>query len=349
MEPNRAVSLSTSQWSSLIALARKANLLGTLGEILAEAGVSGGCNADRHLAGACQLSERQRRSVRWDAQLIYDALSELDCPVVLLKGAAYCLGDYNNARGRLFGDIDILVPADRIGEVEIRLMVHGWAPLVTTEYDERYYRQWMHELPPMAHVRRGAVIDVHHTILPPTARLSPDPTYIIAQAKAVRDLPALRVPCCEDLIIHSIVHLVHEGSVDNGLRDLFDIRQLLTARSDDPDFDRRLTDRGLELGVSDPLVMGLRLVDRFFPRTNLRPALLARETFTLHTGYGPVAESLFAQAIAGTGDSGLRVSLVRLAIYIRAHWLRMPPLLLARHLGRKLRIRWSTPQTTLPP
>lgn len=340
--PHLANRLAPSEWTGIITLARDANLLGTLGEKMALAGVSSGCNADRHLAGARQLSERQRRSVRWEAQAIHDALAELDCPVVLLKGAAYCLGGYANAQGRLFGDIDILVPAKRIGDVEIRLMVNGWAPVVTTHYDERYYREWMHELPPMAHARRGSVIDVHHTILPPTARLRPNPAEIIAQATPLPELPALCVPCLEDLIIHSIVHLVHEGSADNGLRDLCDIWQLRHSVADDPELDARLLDRAQQHGLEGPVAMGLRLVDRFFaepPATRFGRAVSSNRRTS---GYGRVAESLFARAIRGIGDSGTVMALTRLAIYIRAHWLRMPPLLLTRHLLRK----WFTRSIT---
>ena len=330
--PHLANGLPAREWSGLVALARKTNLLGSLGECVHQAGVVVACNADRHLAGARQLSERQRRSVRWEAQAIHDALCELDTPIVLLKGAAYVMGGHGNAHGRLFGDIDILVAPEALADVEIRLMVNGWSPVVSAEYDDRYYRQWMHELPPMAHVRRGTVIDVHHTILPPTARLRPNPARIIERAQALADLPALRIPCPEDLIIHSIVHLVHEGSVDNGLRDLHDIWRLLKDRIADPDFVLRLQAFSREHDVVAPVAMGLRLVERFFdvdtPASQLMPA---ENRF----GYGRLAEWLYLRAIADCGEPKPLSGLTRLAIYIRSHWLRMPPRLLALHLARK--------------
>ena len=39
-----------------------------------------------------------------------------------------------------------------------------------TPYDDAYYRDHMHELPPLIHKERDRMIDVHHTILPLTAR-----------------------------------------------------------------------------------------------------------------------------------------------------------------------------------
>ncbi len=50
-------------------------------------------------------------------------------------------------------------------------------------YDDLYYRQWMHELPPLVHGERGRMVDVHHTILPLTARPTPDAQALIADAE----------------------------------------------------------------------------------------------------------------------------------------------------------------------
>lgn len=320
-------SLSPQDWTTVLAAARSANLLGSLGEKLGGAGVATGCSADRHLAGARQLSERQRRSVRWEAQALHDALAGLRVPVVLLKGAAYAMGGFPNARGRLFGDIDILVPAESLGAVELRLMMNGWTPTVSAEYDQRYYRQWMHELPPMVNVRRGSVLDVHHTILPPTARHKPDPRKIIERATPLPDLPALRIPCAEDLVIHSVTHLVHEGEADNGLRDLYDIHCLITRHAADPGFLPRLAEYVREHGLDGPVALGLRLVQRHFgtplPATLLSPADVG------------IADRLYDYALRPDAHPAAMTQLAGLGLYVRAHWLRMPPLLLARHLARK--------------
>lgn len=337
--PDIAAEMAPRDWTGLVVLARKANLLGALAERLAEAEVSTGCNADRHLGGARQLSERQRRSVRWEAQAIHDALCELAIPVVLLKGAAYVMGGHATALGRLFGDIDILVPTEHLGDVEIRLMVNGWSPAVSVEYDERYYRRWMHELPPMAHLRRGTVIDVHHTILPPTARLTPNPAGIIERAQAVTGLPALRVPAAEDLVVHSIVHLVHEGSVDNALRDLYDVLQLLESGAADPGFASRLQEVCWNHGVAAPVAMGIRLLERFFTPSAKNLPTIRCQASGPNFGYGPAAEWLYYRAIESLGHDDSSATLLRLAIYVRAHWLRMPPQLLMRHLAKKLFLR----------
>ena len=73
------------------------------------------------------------------------------------------------ASGRVFADVDILIAQPLLGEAESLLTLQGWMSDKLDAYDQRYYRQWMHELPPLQHMRRSSVIDVHHAILPETA------------------------------------------------------------------------------------------------------------------------------------------------------------------------------------
>ena len=107
-------------------------------------------------------------------------------------------------------------------------MLHGWATRHRDPYDVRYYRQWMHELPPMMNRRRGTVIDVHHNILPRTARDTPDARAVDRRIVTRLPIDPLRVlePC--DLVIHSATHLFHEGELRNGLRDLLDLQSLIS-------------------------------------------------------------------------------------------------------------------------
>jgi hypothetical protein len=94
-------------------------------------------------------------------------------PVILLKGAGYVLAGIRAARGRMFSEVDVLVPRVRLADVEAALMLAGWATTNPSAFDQLYFRQWMHGLPTLQHIRRQTVLDVHHAILPDTARLKP--------------------------------------------------------------------------------------------------------------------------------------------------------------------------------
>ena len=120
------------------------------------------------------------------------------------------------------------------------------------------------KLPPMVNLRRGAVVDIHHTILPPTSRHSPDPARIIERAAPAPGLPGIRVPSPEDLLIHSITHLVHEGELHNGLRDLVDIDTMLRGFPAHEGFWQRFTEAVAQHGLAQPVAFGLALAQRFF-------------------------------------------------------------------------------------
>ena len=186
---NRAFA-EPSRWDELIARAREADLLGTLAYRLDLAGRIADVppRPRHHLQSAVVLGVAQHRAVAREVREIKCALDGLGIPLILLKGAAYLIADLPPSRGRLFPDIDILVPKELLPAVESRLMLAGYATTHHHPYDQRYYRRWMHELPPMQHIKRMTVIDVHHAIVPVTARARPDTPELFRAAIAV---PAL--------------------------------------------------------------------------------------------------------------------------------------------------------------
>lgn len=343
--PDTARGFDARSWSALLATARAANLLGTLAERVWADQIPCPPEAMRHLDGARRLSERQRRSVIWEAHGLQQTLKRLQEPVTLLKGAAYVLADHQTCRGRLFGDIDILVPRKALGSAETQLMINGWVSAKTDPYDQRYYREWMHELPPMTHLRRGTVLDVHHTILPLTAEATPDAERIVGRAKPLPELPSIRIPCPEDLVIHSTTHFAHEGELHNGLRDLCDIDCLLRQFGNDAEFWSQLPRYAIEHSLEKPVAIGLTLARRYFHTPipdvvfgALRAAdPAARLSRRLAWCYDA---SLLPPSV---GKPGLRGQFANLVIYIRSHALRMPLPMLIRHLSHKaLRRREKT-------
>ena len=337
--PGDAGRLSLTEWAQLLSIARAANLVGTLAERLTQTGDAVPPQVKRHLVGMAQLSERQRESVRWEAYQLARALKPLAIPVLLLKGSAYVLGGLPVSIGRLFGDIDILVPRPALGDVEMAMMTRGWTSAKQSDYDQRYYRQWMHELPPMLNVRRGTVLDIHHTLLPLTSRYSPDPQKLIDDSRAIPGLEPLRIPSPQDLLIHSITHLFHEGEFHNGMRDMFDIDGLIRHFADTvPGFWSSLVNRADDLQLARPLFLGLHFASRLLG-TPVPAAVL--DDSGKRGAPTPAARRMLdvlfdrgLQPMHADCDSAL-TPIARWLLYVRAHWLRMPPHLLTMHLSRK--------------
>lgn len=342
--PEKCAKASLAEWDILLRLAKRANVLGRIAEALVASELLNQipAQARTHLDSALVLAKHQRQAIAWEVRHIGKALATLGTPIVLLKGAAYAVTDLTAARGRLFGDVDVLVPKEFINRAEAALMLQGWSSGNADPYDERYYRQWMHELPPMAHCKRGTIIDVHHNILPLTARNAPVAELLLqASVKVPGSEFHVLSPC--DMVIHSATHLFHEGELNNGLRDLFDLHDLLVELSaKHPDFWLALPQRAKTLGLSWPLHLAIRYTSKILgtPVPNS-----VREIVAQDTGIGAFSQflldAMYERAFKPVHPlcNTPSIELARWCIYIRSHCLRMPMGKLIRHLGRKAFMR----------
>jgi hypothetical protein len=216
-------------------------------------------------------------------------------------------------------------------------MLAGYATTHHHPHDQRYYRRWMHELPPMQHARRGTSIDVHHAILPETAPVRPDPDKLRASARPIAGQEGVATLSPVDMVLHSAVHLFFDGEFDKGLRDLVDLHRLLTQFGVAPGFWEALPARARELELGRPLFYALRYCPRLLG-TVVPPAV---QVAVSSEGPNPallwLMDGLFGRALlplhASCADAFGNVT--RFALYVRGNWLRMPPLLLARHLFHK--------------
>ncbi|MEJ7934158.1 nucleotidyltransferase family protein [Sphingobium sp. AN558] len=313
-DPASVNALSTDDWNALVAMARAERLIGTLAVRLAGRDVPDAVRPI--LADARSDAAREAQQALWEADRAVAALGGLDVPVLLLKGTAYAAAGLKAGEGRFIGDLDILVPRDALDAVEAALFAAGWEWAKPDPYDDAYYRQWMHELPPMIHGTRDRMIDVHHTILPLTARPTPDAGAMIADAVSIGD--GLYILSPADRVCHAAAHMLADGDLQGGLRNLWDIQCLLAEVADPAVLDERAAHHGLGAQVRQ----ARRLADALYgnaSRLTLWDRLMA------------------ARLLARDGWGRERRKGLVFAFFVRSHWLRMPPLMLARHLFTKWR------------
>ena len=336
----RVVDLPLAQWDSLIRQARRADLLGRLAEILEGQSLFDAIpEAPRqHLIAGRAHAQKHAQVMRWEIERIQEALAALGVPVIYLKGAAYVLRGLPPARGRIYSDVDIMVPKAALGKVEKALLIHGWSALKLDAYDQRYYRQWMHEIPPLRHRRRLTVIDVHHRILPETTRAQPDPARMLAAAETVADYKNALTLNPVDMVIHSATHLFYEGEFDHGLRDLADLDDLLRHFSGHPGFWDKLVHRAQELGLIQPLYYALRYCGLVLGTPVPPGAWEHKHMWQPAVARRGMMDFLFLRALLPMHASCERrlSGLARFVLYVRSHYLRMPVYLLLPHLLRKL-------------
>jgi hypothetical protein len=202
----------------------------------------------------------------------------------------------------------------------------------------------MHESPPLTHIHRHTVLDVHHAILPETARVTPDAASLLARAGPAGKDPAaphVLAPC--DMVLHSMAHLFFNEEHSHALRDLSDLDLLLRHFGAAAGFWPALHARAEQLGLAGVLHQALRQAQRVLA-TPVPPEAIAAAA-----GHAPgrlrarLMDRLWRQALRPPppDTTGLAERWPLELLYVRAHALRMPPLLLARHLATKAWMRLS--------
>lgn len=344
---------SAADWELLLSQARRCRLHARVAWWFKNQGwlpdVPAGPRA--HLESALFNAERQRNQVRWESDRIGAALADVPTPVVLLKGAAYVAIDLPGARGRLFNDVDILVARETLSATELSLLGAGWVAEALDPYDDRYYRRWMHELPPLKHVWRHTWIDVHHTIAPPTSRFPVDGRQLLERTRVLAPGSRLAVLDGPDMVLHSATHLLQEGDFGAGLRDLLDLDDLLQHFAAEAGFWPRLLDRADQLGLQVPLYHALQQVQRLFG-TEAPAELQGRVDALAHSALTRrLMPALLAVALRPPHPScdSAWTGLARTLLFVRSHWLRMPWYQILPHLLRKSWIRTHARLTRPPP
>lgn len=342
-DPRQQPATTPREWESVLGQARQTALLGRLARQLADSAMLDAVpdGPRRHLQSALRVVDRQQREVAWEVNSIQRALEKVKTPIVLIKGAAYLIAGLPPAPGRLFSDVDIMVARDQLPAVENALFSAGWLGEARDPYTNRYYREWMHELPPMRHVQRGTTIDVHHTIAPPTSRFAVDGSRLLERIVPVQGQPHLFTLSPSDIVLHSATHLFQEGELWHGLRDLLDLNDLIVAGSRSSGFWEHLLDRAEELGLTIPLSHALAHIGRLFGTRapvplQRRVSLLDKSIVTRH-----LMSWLLGIALRPEHPScdGPFTGSARFILYVRSHYLRMPLYRVVPHLIRKAYLR----------
>lgn len=329
-------------WTSLIAVARAESLIGSLAWRLE--GLDLPPRVGALLEAARRDGEAARVQALWEAEMARRALAPLGVPVILLKGTAYAAAGLDAGRGRSIGDLDILVPRPALPDVERALLAAGWEWVKEDPYDDQYYRRWMHELPPLIHRERDRMIDVHHAILPLTARPRPDMESMIGERVPLADGLFTLSPA--DMIVHSAAHLFADGDLAGGLRNMWDIDRLLREFAErDSGFWPVLHERAARHQLLPTVERTIRLAHHLYGtpvawcQAPISKPLISNAAASEKIGVRHrinAVDALYGRRLlARDGWGRQRRPLTRLGFYVRSHWLRMPPLMLARHLWVK--------------
>jgi len=321
--PARAVNVADADWNEIVVQGTDTKLLGQLAAAIGRAGCLDQIpRAVRLHLGLAELTSRRRsEAALWEVRTLRQAI-DTEIPVVVLKGCAYAASTDLNAAGRIFSDVDVLVPREFLDRTEGNLIATGWNPSRVSAYDQHYYRDWMHEVPPMEHVRRHTTLDLHHAINPPVSRVHVPTAHLLADM--VETMPGVFVLGPIDRVVHCALHLVQEGDPTKLLRDLYDLHLLLEQHCTRSVGLDRLWTRARALGV-------LSLVQ------SAQQAATAVFSSTAQPARGWLGRCIVAAS--GWKTSLLAQPLAALVLLAYSHWIKMPVRLLVPHLLYKARLK----------
>ncbi len=337
-DPRSIHDIGNQDWELLLRLARRARLLGFLAVELEHAALLDKIpmRVANHLRSGLIQARKFQQLACWELDRILWALGEDRAPIIVLKGMAYLLAGLPHATGRVFADLDLLVPAETLQQSESTLLAKGWQHHELSAYDEHYYRAWTHEIPALIHCERETEVDIHHSLTSPIGRLKLETAPF--RETAVR-LPGLEVSVLSppDMALHCAVNLFQNNELADDIRHLLDLHGMLQFFSvDQPLFLNNLITHANHLGVGRPLFYGLYfsklllqtpVPDALMTRIEQRPGWMALKVMQLCVPLAllPLHPDLPCR----------NAKLARWWLYWRSHWLRMPLYILLPHLAYK--------------
>ena len=332
-DPRVGIELSPALWEDTVHCLREENLLGTLHHLAKKQGCLPSYNhyAQRHLVSMATYAQRQAQQVFFESRLIKDRLATKKVTPVFLKGAAYTLSKSSNAQGRIYSDIDVLVRKDEIPVATAGLQMLGYVTAKLSDYDDHYYREWAHEIPPLFNLARGTVIDLHHNLIPPVSGRAPAAEELFSQLRVHSNGFTTLKPSA--MALHSIIHLLVNDDLENAYRDVVDL-WLLCSEHDTPSFWSELVGLATTTGFERELSYALQLVSfhfkNFEPRTEATSMVNRNNRFLCRYVLSPaISPSL-------DGSTGIWQRIAKFLAYARGHWLKMPLPILIKHSCAKL-------------
>ncbi|GEA02376.1 hypothetical protein KUL17_12730 [Alteromonas sp. KUL17] len=333
-------SLSATEWRDLILVARANSLLPRVASILLNSSDHDlyiPPRAHAHLVASIRHETLFHNQVVHEVKLVNSKVSgALTRKLIVLKGAGYVIAGSKAAKGRIFSDIDLLLLKNDIPKVERALHLFGFVSDTDSEYDQKYYREWAHEIPPLRHFQRGTVLDVHHNIIPVVSGRAPNIEFFFESTVETEYGVEVLRPAA--MFLHSAIHLFFSEEFTNGFRDLSDLSLLLDEIIDDDVELSYLFSLAGNTGFENELFLAFRYLERVFDR-QIPAHIYQRFKQPLPKGIRlGLNDFIFGKVLAANHrlvDVKFR-GLAQWLAFVRGHLLKMPFNILVKHTASKL-------------
>jgi hypothetical protein len=333
LQPERVLEFTPAQLSKVIVVLRQQKILARMCCRIQQAGVFEQLDeqSQRHFLNAKHIADRQREQVLNEAQDLVKTLDLVAEYLIFLKGAAYSMCGGVVGEGRIYSDIDILVPQKDIKACEKRLIINGWYGDEISDYDDKYYRKWAHEIPPMTHGRRGTIIDIHHNIVPLISKSSLNVDLLLEHKEEIA--PGIYVLSASAQLVHAAIHLFRNEDYIGSFRDLTDLYLMLESQ----DFEFYLQSIALakQVGFLPELKLAIRYVHRLLGLDV--PCEASKQLYQQDNIKQWANDAIFTKVLLPQHSlmKGTSTPILHGLAAIRGHILKMPLHILIYHLSVK--------------
>lgn len=280
----------------------------------------------RQLQSGAKYAAKQQHSLFYELQQLEPMLQQLTCPCLLLKGAAYRALALPVSHGRLFSDIDILVPASSVSEVKNKLFFCGFYEPEMAEYDRQYYLRWSHQQPPLHHFERDSVIDLHHHIFPPASARQLNIAPLFEQAVTIPG-SGFKTPCLQHLFVHAAVHLFWQEETHRSLKDIIDLNDQFSVLAEQGLL-ASLSEEAIKIGAAQAVTNVVYVLTQLFPSDSARAYLQQARV--------AAPQRLLCHCFINTlQDKGVMPAMCKALWFVRGHRLKMRWSILLYHMLAK--------------
>jgi hypothetical protein len=334
IDPATASAFTAKQWQVLVLILRNQQLLACYSSRFKQAGVFEliPTQTQRHFLNADVLAENHKKQVLFEAFELQRELAGKYQYLIFLKGAGYSLSGAQVGDTRIYNDIDILTDKGSIDAIEKRLCLLGWLSEELTEHDEKYYRKWAHEIPPLRHGKRGTIVDIHHNIVPIISGRHLDADKFASNSVTTKD--GYQILSFAAMTLHSLIHLFFNEDVKKGYRDLIDIHNLMTHHSEN-DYWRTILSLAKETGFQMELFLACRYASKILQ--TVIPEFVQDELSQLCPWYIVLLDFMYEKALKPNHPvcQPRFFKVAEFMILIKGHFQKMPLHILIYHLLTK--------------
>ncbi len=219
----RAAQAGPKCWTVLISIANANLVTAALWRGLCREGLSGFVPADAaaYLEGFSDFNRERNRAMRAQLLECLGALNRRGIVPMPIKGSAYLLdGLYEDIGDRFLGDLDILIPEERLTEAAQLMASLGYRPF------EHFDHSRHHHLPPLVRSGDVAGVELHRAPVADYGQPAlPTATFWASAAESVIEGLRYRSPAPSHAVLLSFLHA---EVVDRNLsRFLIPLRPLL--------------------------------------------------------------------------------------------------------------------------